>query len=115
MIKTIIIDDNNVVVNNLMSHFNANSSIKVVATFTNGESALDYLTQNSHNVDLILMDILIPGLDGIALLEELKQRGINKKIIVLSSYKDENIIRQCSEYSVSYYIISNSILHLKLC
>ena len=114
MIKTIIIDDNNVVVNNLMSHFNANSSIKVVATFTNGESALDYLTQNSHNVDLILMDILIPGLDGIALLEELKQRGINKKIIVLSSYKDENIIRQCSEYSVSYYIIKPfSILSLE--
>lgn len=113
MIKTIIIDDN-MVVNNLMSHFNANSSIKVVATFTNGESALDYLIHNSNNVDLILMDILIPGIDGMSLLDELKQRGISKKIIVLSSYKDENIIRQCSDYNVSYYIIKPfSILSLE--
>ncbi|MBE6148744.1 MAG: sporulation transcription factor Spo0A [Firmicutes bacterium] len=113
MIRTIIIDDD-VVVNNLMSHFNANSSIKVVATFTNGEDALNYLSNNSSSVDLILMDILIPGLDGMSLLEELKNKGINKKIIVLSSYKDENIIRACSDYNVSYYIIKPfSILSLE--
>lgn len=113
MIKTIILDDNQMVVNNLMSHFNE-SSIKVVATFTNGEEALNYLTVNASNIDLIIMDILIPGIDGISLLEELKAKGINKKVIVLSSYKDENIIKECSNFNVSYYIIKPfSILSLE--
>ena len=105
MIKTIVIDDNQLVVKNLMSHFDANSSIKVVATFTNGNDALKYLSHYSEEVDLILMDLLIPGLDGMALLEALKQKDINKKVIILSSYKDENVIKKCSEYNVSYYII----------
>lgn len=114
MIKTIIIDDNQLVVKDLMSHFNANSSVKVVAAFNNGKDALSYLENNAVDVDLILMDILIPGIDGMSLLEEIKNRNIKKKIIVLSSYKDENIIRQCSEYNVSYYIIKPfSILSLE--
>lgn len=114
MIKAVLIDDNQLVVNNLKTHFNANSSIKVVATFTNGENALEYLTNNSDEVDLILMDILVPGLDGISLLEELKNREIDKKIIVISSYKDETIIKECSNLNVSYYIIKPfSILSLE--
>ena len=114
IIRTIIIDDNSMVVNNLKAHFSANESIKVVATFTNGEEALNYMINHQAEVELILMDILIPGLDGIALLEELKKRNINKKIIVLSGYKDETIIKECSNYNVSYYIIKPfSILALE--
>ena len=114
IIRTIIIDDNSTVVNNLKAHFSANESIKVVATFTNGEEALNYMINHQAEVELILMDILIPGLDGIALLEELKKRNINKKIIVLSGYKDETIIKECSNYNVSYYIIKPfSILALE--
>ena len=113
IIRTIIIDDNSTVVNNLKAHFSANESIKVVATFTNGEEALNYMI-NHQAEELILMDILIPGLDGIALLDELKKRNINKKIIVLSGYKDETIIKECSNYNVSYYIIKPfSILALE--
>ena len=113
-IRTIIIDDNSIVVNNLKAHFSANESIKVVATFTNGEEALNYLINHQAEVELILMDILIPVLDGIALLEELKKRNINKKIIVLSGYKDETIIKECSNYNISYYMIKPfSILALE--
>lgn len=114
IIRTIIIDDNSMVVNNLKAHFSANESIKVVATFTNGEEALNYLINHQAEVELILMDILIPGLDGIGLLDELKKRNITKKIIVLSGYKDETIIKECSNYNVSYYIIKPfSILALE--
>lgn len=105
IIKAIIVDDNTSVVNNLIAHFSANSSIKVVATFANGEEALNFLVNHENDVDLILMDVLIPRLDGVSFLEELKSRNINKKIIVISSYKDENIIRQCSNLNVAYYLI----------
>lgn len=114
MIKTIIIDDNQMVVNNLLSHFRDNSSIQVVTTFNNGEDALSFILNNPEGVDLILMDILIPKLDGLALLEELRKNNIYKKVIVLSNYKDENIIQECLDNKVSYYIIKPfSILSLE--
>jgi two-component system response regulator (stage 0 sporulation protein A) len=105
IIKTIIIDDNSIVVNNLKTHFNSSNNIKVVATFVNGEEALNFLINHNSEVDLVLMDILLPGLDGMSLLEEIKNRKLNKKIIIMSNYKDDSIINKCSEYDVSYYII----------
>ena len=60
------------------------------------------------------MDIIIPGIDGLTFLSELKERNINKKIIVLSNYKDEIVINRCSNYNVSYYILKPfSILALE--
>ena len=105
MIKTIIVDNNQAVVNDLVDYFGKISSIKVLDTFNDGIKALNFILNNSNEIDLILMDLLIPGLDGLALLDELEKNNIKKRIIVLSSYKDENIIRQCSEHHVSYYII----------
>lgn len=105
IVKTIIIDDNSIVVNNLINHFHNNESVKIVATFSNGEEALDYLINHVDSVDLILMDILIPKLDGVTILEEMKKRNISKRTIILSGYKDERVIKECSSYNVCYYLI----------
>lgn len=104
-IRTVIIDDNAVVVENLKSYFDSTQRIDVVRSFDNGEDALAYLTECPDTYDLILMDVLLPRLDGTTLLENLKAKGINKKIIILSSYKDEKIIRKCADYNVSHYML----------
>ena len=104
-IRTIIIDSNNVAVNNLKSHFNDCDSINVVASFEKGDEALSYILDHKSEIDLILMDIIIPGLDGISLLNELKDRNISIKTIVISNYKDEFYIKECSNLNVSYYIL----------
>lgn len=114
IIRTIIIDDNSLAVNNMKSYFSKHDYIKVVATFNNGEQAYDYLINNHSECDLIIMDILIPGMDGLSLLDELKKKEINKKVIVLSNYNDESIIKKCADYNISYYIIKPfSILALE--
>lgn len=104
-IKTIIIDDNNIVVNSLSQQFASSDRIEVVKTFDNGEDALNYMVAFPSDFDVIIMDILLPRLDGMALLEELKIRGIKKNAIILSSYKDENIINKCMNYNVSHYML----------
>lgn len=105
IIKTIIIDDNSVVVNNLVSHFSKNESIKVVSTFNNGEDAFNYVLNNSQDVDLIILDLLLPKLDGGALLENLKKENITKKSIIISSYKDSKILDDPLSYGVEHYLI----------
>ena len=114
VIRTVIIDDSSLVVNNLKAHFVASEDIKVTAVFTNGEDALNHIVNHQSEVDLILMDILIPGIDGLTFLSELKERSINKKIIIISNYKDEVVINRCSNYNVSYYMLKPfSILALE--
>lgn len=104
MIKVVVIDDNDVAVNIIKSHFEDSDKICVVNTFKSGDIALKYIEENERDVDLILMDLLIPNIDGVSLLEEFKERNISKKIIVLSAYKDENILKQSMELGISYYI-----------
>ncbi len=104
-IRAIIIDDNTIVVNNLTDHFNKSGKIEVVNSFADGESALEYIISNIDKFDLILMDILLPKLDGTALLGEITSRGIKKNVIILSSYKDDKVIKECMNYNVTHYML----------
>ena len=52
----------------------------------NGDAALEHLS--GDHIDLILLDLKMPGKDGFDVLRELKQRGISVKIIVLTAYAD---------------------------
>lgn len=104
-IKTIIVDDNSELVNELTKQFEVSDCIEVLKTFSNGEEALGYIINNEGYIDLIIMDLLIPKLDGLSLLEELKKHNINIRSIVLSSFKDENTIKLCTSLNVSYYLI----------
>ena len=47
----------------------------------------------------------MPKQDGIYVLSEMKKRGINKKVIVATSYNAAEVIREVSEYGVNYYIL----------
>ena len=47
----------------------------------------------------------MPNKDGIYVLNEMKKRGINKKVIVATSYNAAEVIREVSEFGVSYYIL----------
>ena len=105
MIRTIIIDDNTIVVNNLTNHFQKDNKIDVVNSFADGQSALEYIISNSDKFDLILMDVLLPRLDGTSLLEEITARGIKKKVIILSSYKDDKVIKDCMNFNVTHYML----------
>ena len=47
----------------------------------------------------------MPKTDGIYFLNEMKKLGINKKVIVATSYNAAEVIREVSEYGVNYYIL----------
>ncbi len=104
-INLLVVDDNENITNNIKEYFSSHSSIKVVNTCSNGKEALDYMLNYPDKYNMILMDILIPDIDGLELLERLKAEGISKKVIVLSSLKREYTIKKVSEYGVNYYML----------
>ena len=104
-VNLLVVDDNVGLTSNIKQYFSSHSSIKVVNTCSSGKDALDFMLNYPDKYDMILMDILIPGIDGLEILEELKAKDIIKQIIIMSSYKKDYTIKKVAAYNVSYYML----------
>lgn len=103
--RLIVIDNDQNTINQLENYFSSHAVMNVVKTFNDGKEGLDYLLNHKDLFDVLVLDLILPGIDGITILEELKKSRLNKKIVVLSSYRDEKIIKNMDEYGVNYYML----------
>ena len=104
-IKVLMIDDNVNLTEMVSEYFKKNKKIEIVHYCHNGEDGIKYLIEQGNTIDVVLLDLIMPKKDGMTVLEELKNRNINKKIIVETSYNSTEVIRNVSEYGVNYYIL----------
>ena len=104
-INVVLIDDNSAVTSSVKKYFWSNAVINLVEVFNNGKSGYDFLVKNPDMYDVVILDILLPEMDGIRILEGLKSSGIDKKIIVLSSYKDDYTVRQVQRLGADFYML----------
>lgn len=104
-IKVLMIDDNESLVEMVSEYFNNHKKIEVVLSCKDGEEGLNTIINKGDEYDVILLDLVMPKKDGLYVLEELNKRGIEKNIIVETSYNEPKVIRKVSEYGVSYYIL----------
>ena len=105
-IKVLVIDDNVSLTEMVCEYFKKNKKIEIIDCCNNGEEGIKYLcSEKSKNIDVVLLDLIMPKKDGLAVLEELKKKKINKNIIVETSYNSQDVIRNVSEYGVNYYIL----------
>lgn len=104
-INVVVIDDNENLANEVEKYFHNHGLIKVVSILTDGEKALEYLLHNSDCYDLIILDILLPKIDGIFILNELKRHNIKKKIIINTEFKDSYLLREANNLGVNYYMM----------
>ena len=104
-IRVVVLDDNEVVTGSVKEYFSSNAEIRVVECFTSGKEGQDYLIKYASNYDIIIMDLLLPEVDGISILENLKERGLSKKIIVISSYKDDYTVKKARSLGVDLFML----------
>ena len=104
-INAVIIDDNEVVTGSVKKYFRSNAVINIVGSYQDGKEGLDFLVKYADNYDVVILDVLLPKIDGLRILEELNARGINKKIIILSSYKDDYTIRRAQSLGADYFML----------
>ena len=104
-IKVFVVDDNEGLVGLIKEYFSGSDNIEVVKCASNGEEAINILKEGKIDFDLMLLDLIMPIKDGISVLSYMKQNKINKKVIVMTSYNEEETIRDVSEYGVRYYCL----------
>ncbi len=104
-IKLLVVDDNEGLVGLIKEYFSSSDNIEVVKCASNGEEAINILKEGKIDFDLMLLDLIMPIKDGISVLSYMKENKINKKVIVMTSYNEEETIRDVSEYGVRYYCL----------
>lgn len=103
--KVLVVDDNENIINMISDYFEGNGSIEVLFKASDGEEAIKIIKDNSDSIDIILLDIIMSKKDGLGVLEYLKDNNINISVIVMSSFNEESVIRNTSEYGVKYFML----------
>ena len=104
-IKVLVVDDNIQLVDMIKEYFSSHAVIEVTNAVYNGKDALSLLEKENDSYNMILLDLIMPGMDGIMLLEKLKEKNITNRIIVLTSYNSPEVIRKVSSLGIKFFML----------
>lgn len=104
-IRVLMIDDNKNLIESVEKYFSSHAVIEVVDKAEDGVEGLNLILENHESYDIILLDLLMPKKDGVAILEEMAAKKIKKKVIVLSSYASDVVLSRISAYNIDYFIL----------
>jgi DNA-binding NarL/FixJ family response regulator len=85
-IRVLIVDDHPAVRRGLRTFLELAADLEVTGEAADGLSALEEIERTRP--DVVLLDMVLPGLDGLAVLRELRQRGLDAKVLVVTSFTD---------------------------
>ena len=103
MIRVVSIDDNQEVRENLKEYFKDTAGIELVGEAENGETGYELI--KSQKPDAVILDIVMPKLDGLGLLEKLASEGISTHILMYSAIGNDTVIQKTFSLGAEYYIM----------
>ncbi|MBE0466868.1 MAG: sporulation transcription factor Spo0A, partial [Candidatus Desulforudis sp.] len=104
-ISILIADDNREFCETLKDFLQQQDGFELTGIAHNGMEAVEYIEQTRP--DVVVLDIIMPHLDGIGVLEKLaaNQTGHRPKIIMLTAFGQQNITHRAVELGADYYIL----------
>lgn len=105
-IRVIIADDHLMFLDGLKEMLSKMENIEVVGTALNGQQVLDLMKDQS--VNLLITDISMPDVDGIALSNMVKKKYSDTKVLVLSMHSRSDIIAKLVQYNIDGYLLKNA-------
>ncbi|NLT25807.1 MAG: response regulator transcription factor [Microbacteriaceae bacterium] len=107
MIRVIIVDDHDLVRSGLGALLAAEPDLDVVGVFADGRGAVDFVAE--HPVDVVLMDLAMPGLDGVAATRLVREASPATAVVVLTTMPDdEHVERALRAGAIGYHLKSGS-------
>ncbi len=104
--NVLVADDNEKVVQALDSIIQEDSQLQLIGSAANGEDAYQMIQKSEP--DIVLLDLIMPRMDGLGVLEKLKNDGTIRKqpsIIIISAIGEERIAEDAFRLGASYYIM----------
>ncbi len=103
MIKILIADDQELIRESLKIVLDLNQDMEVIGIAENGRKVLELLKKNLP--DVILMDIRMPELDGVLCTKAVKEKFPDVKIIILTTFDDDEYVYYALKYGASGYLL----------
>lgn len=103
--KIIIADDDGLIRDSLKIILDIEEDIQVIGTASNGREAIELCRKAIP--DIVLMDVRMPILDGVLATKEIKSENCNIKIIILTTFKDDEYIAEAIKNGAEGYILKN--------
>ncbi len=100
--KVLIVDDSAIVQERLMSMFDDQKGIQIVGQAQNGIEALKFIKQ--HKPHAVILDIRMPGGNGINVLQHIKQIDPSIKVIMFTNYPYSQYRIKCLESGADYFL-----------
>jgi NarL family two-component system response regulator LiaR len=104
-IRVLIVDDHALVRSGLKNFLFAYENMQVVGEAGDGAEAVAFCT--SHPVDVVLMDMIMPVMDGSQATRRIVALGTPAKIIILTSFHEQDLVEQALQAGATSYLLKN--------
>lgn len=106
-IQVLLADDNREFTHLLSEFIGEQEDMEIVGVAYNGNEVLRFLEQQRELPDVLILDIIMPHLDGLGVLEKMRDLNLpsQPKIIMLTAFGQENITQKAVQLGASYYIL----------
>ena len=106
-LRIALADDHHLIRSGLKLLLGSNETLAIVGEASDGSAALALVEQLQP--DILLLDLAMPGMDGLECLRELKRRNLPTRVIVLTMYEDENYVLEAMLAGAQGYVQKSAI------
>jgi DNA-binding NarL/FixJ family response regulator len=106
MIKVLIVDDQNLIRQGLKALLELEADLEVIGEAENGEDAINLIAQLSP--DVVLMDVRMPIMDGVAATREIHKRFAKVKVLVLTTFDDDEYVTAALQNGAMGYLLKDT-------
>jgi two-component system, NarL family, response regulator LiaR len=104
-IRILLVDDHAVVRSGLSKFLTINKDFELVGEASDGAEAIQMVAL--HQPDLVLMDLMMPGVDGVTATREICRKYPKTRVVVLTSFSEQNLIQGALQAGAISYIQKN--------
>ena len=101
--KTLIVEDDSI--SYKLIHELASPHTDEIIQLTNGQEAINYFKRNDNDINLIIVDILLPKIDGIEVIKTIRQTHPNTPIIGISASTQANKNNVCYKAGCDLFVL----------
>ncbi len=106
MIRVLVVDDHPIVRQGLRSYLSTRDGIEVVGDAADGETAV--VMVDELRPDVVLMDLLMPGMGGLAAIRAVADLGLGTRILVLTSFSSEDQVIPAIQAGAAGYLLKDA-------
>ena len=108
MIRVVIAEDQGMILGALAALLELEDDIEVLFKASDGQEALEYIQRNQTQADILITDIEMPNLTGLDLAQHIKEKKMDVRTIILTTFSRSGYLRRAMDSGVKGYLLKDS-------